>query len=185
MKKLRSILKWALLIWGAISLIGILILLCSTAYYGFGPGNSDKIGKASEKDVRFVLNWCRLGDARIEKVLHSHESARSFTGDHLDAYAIKVKNLTISDLKNPESDFDGGWIRCDKLDPIISGAVKLVSGFAKSDQLDWFPQESDLLSDRYYIWIWSIGLQGRRPGSAKIIFAHPESGVLYYSSVKI
>ena len=36
------------------------------------------------------MNWCGLGDNRVEKVLHSHVSARSLTGDHLDAYAIKI-----------------------------------------------------------------------------------------------
>ena len=184
MIKISTIFKWAFLVWGTVSLIGLLVCLSILAY-NLGPGNSDKTEQASESDVRFVLNWCRIGDTRTEKVLHSYESARSFTGDHLDAYVIKVKDLKISDLKEADSNFDGGWIRGDRLEPIILEAVQLVSGFTTSDKLDWFPDGSALSSEKYYIWVWSVGLQGRRPGSAKIIFANPESGIIYYASVKM
>ena len=174
------------MIWGALSFIGALTVLVIAGYgiRSFGVTEDDKTDKASAADVRFVLNWCQIGDARTEKVLHSYESSRSFTGDHVDAYAIKVKDLVIDDLKSAKSDFDGGWIRCDKLSPVFVEATKLVSSFTSIEKLPWFPSESDLLSDQYYIWVWSIYMHGQRPTSAEIIYAHPGSGTIYYSSVK-
>ena len=50
----------------------------------------------------------------------------------------------------------------------------------------WGATKSDLLYKKYYICVWSIGLQGRRSSSAKIIFANPETDTLfYYTRVKI
>jgi hypothetical protein len=36
--------------------------------YQLGPGNRDTSESADKHDVRFVLNWCQLGDERIEEV---------------------------------------------------------------------------------------------------------------------
>ena len=174
------------MVWGAVSLIGLLVVALIGAYSmrNFGVTESDKTDKASKEDVRFILNWCRIGDSRTDEVLHSYESSRSFTGDHVDLYAIKVRDLSIVDLKAPSSDADGGWLRCDKLSPVFVDAVRLVSGFSRSDDRLWFPEEADLLSGKYYIWVWSVYLHGQRASSAQIIFANPETSTLYYSSVK-
>jgi hypothetical protein len=106
--------RWILLVWGGLSLIG---LLGFAAFVGYrlGPGNRDRNDSASVHDVRFVLNWCELGDQRIEHVIHSHVSARSFTGDHLDAYAIKISHVDIAELTSKANDFGSRWYRGDQL----------------------------------------------------------------------
>ena len=61
MRKLIPFLKWFLLIWGGLSLVGAIGIGGFFAYQ-LGPGNIDNNDSASKKDVRFVLNWCELGD---------------------------------------------------------------------------------------------------------------------------
>src|SRR5437899_139590 len=95
--RVPAVAKWILLIWGAVSLVGVLSIGAVVAYQ-FRFGNRDKDDSASPRDVRFVLNWCRLGDSRIEQVVHSHVSARSLTGDHLDVYAIKISHINVGEL---------------------------------------------------------------------------------------
>ena len=146
--------------------------------------NGHEINHAKQHDVRFVLNWCNLGEARTETVVHSYVSPRSFTGDHVDAYAIKVRNLTTADLPSSPNNFDGGWVRGDQLDPVTREAVRLAAGFTRSTELAWFPPEDQLTSSRYYVWVWRIVIHGRRPTSAQLIFARPEDSMLFYSSVK-
>lgn len=90
MKRIIPVLKWFLLVWGGISFVGAAVI-GAFFIYKLGPGNVDKVDSATAKDVRFVLNWSNLGDERIEKVIHSYISARSLTGDHLDAYAILIR----------------------------------------------------------------------------------------------
>lgn len=183
--KLRSILKWFFLIWGVLSFV---LLVLATGLFLFrlsniGGVSAPKVGLATAEDVRFVLNWCRLGDARTEKVVNSYVSPRSFTGDHVDAYAIKVRNLTLTDLSVAESSSDGGWVRCDQLDPISREAVRLATGMSSSE-VPWFPNAQELESPRYYLWIWSISIHGRSPIAAQLIFARPDDSMIFYSSVK-
>ena len=64
-------------------------------------GNRDKTEFALKKDVQFVLNRCGLSDKQIIEVIHSHESARSFTGDHIDLYAIKTSDLSTEEVTKP------------------------------------------------------------------------------------
>ncbi len=71
MKTLLRIAKSIILIWGGISLLGVFIFAGSVAYQVYFRNKSDV---ATSRDVRFVLNWCRLGDERIEKILDSYES---------------------------------------------------------------------------------------------------------------
>ena len=120
--------KWLLLIWGGLSLVGVLAV---TAYvvFSIGQGNRDKDGSASQHDVRYVLNWCQLGDQRIEKVIQSHVSTRSFTGDHLDAYAIKISQVDLAELTASTNDFSGRWYRCDQLPKVLEDAVAFASGW--------------------------------------------------------
>ncbi|HIP37931.1 MAG TPA: hypothetical protein EYG88_00790 [Desulfocapsa sulfexigens] len=63
--------------------------------YQFGPGKVST-RTASKYDIRFVLNWCGLGEERAEEVLNSYISASSFGGDHIDAHAIRVSHVELS-----------------------------------------------------------------------------------------
>lgn len=168
-----------LTIWGWISLIGVLLLV---GYLGYSItfGNTDSEDSASKSDVRFVLNWSELGDERIEKVIKSYESARSFTGDHLDAYAIKITDVSISELSNTRT---GTWHQVDSLPEILDDAVSLIGGWQY--EIPWFPSEEKLRNDGFYVYPWSIYCHGVKPRSAQLIFLKPDEKMVYYISVKM
>jgi hypothetical protein len=63
--------------------------------YQFGPGSKDRIGFASKKDVQFILIRGGIGAERFEKIVKSYSASRSFTGDHLDAFAFKINNISV------------------------------------------------------------------------------------------
>ncbi len=161
----------------------ILGIVAYTVFY-FTLGNTDKYDIASKHDVRFVLNWCELGDERIESVVHSYTSRRSFTGDHLDAYAIKITGVSVAELDNPKHDYIK-WTRGDELEGILKQAVDLVSSFASLDKLSWFPSKKALSSTEIYVNPGSILLHGERVTSANLIFAIPAENMIYYASIKI
>jgi len=178
MKRILKIGKWILLVWGGLSLIGTVAIVGMIAY-GIGVGNRTKIDKASPQDVRFVLNWCNLGDNRIEKVLHSHVSARSlFTGDHLDAYAIKITDVTIEELTTNSDKLRQRWYRGDQLPKVLDDAVSFVGGWLH--EIDWFPTEAELRSDEIYVYPWSIYCHGVIPSAAKIIFVRPKDKMVFF-----
>ena len=175
--RILAIARWGLLIWGALSLVGV-IIVASMAAYQLGPGNRDKADSASAHDVRFVLNWCELGDQRIEKVLHSHVSSRSFTGDHLDAYAIKISHVELAELTKETDDFRGRWYRGDQLPKVLDDAVGFVGGWLH--ELPWFPSEEQLRSSEFYVYSWSIYCHGVRPTAAELIFIRPSDQMVFY-----
>jgi len=181
MKRILKIGKWILLVWGGLSLIGAVAIVGMIAYR-VGVGNRTKTDKKSSHDVRFVLNWCNLGDNRIEKVIHSHVSARSFTGDHLDAYAIKITNVTVEELTANTDEFSGRWYRGDQLPKVLDNAVSFVGGWLH--EIDWFPTEVELRSCEIYIYPWSIYCHGIRPSSAEIIFVRPKDKMVFFFSGK-
>ncbi|MVF14911.1 hypothetical protein FT643_22505 [Ketobacter sp. MCCC 1A13808] len=174
MKHLKTILA----IWGG--LVGIGLIVCIT-YYGYRLtlGNSTDNNSATKDDVRFVLNWCELGDERIQSVPHSYESPRSFTGDHFDAYEILTTNISIDELLNPEV-----WTRGDKLEGVKKEGVKLISMLSQLDNLEWFPGDKILLSSEIFVYSWSVLFHGERAIAAKMIFVKPSENKVFYASVK-
>jgi len=183
MRKLLPILKWILLIWGGLSLVGA-IGLGGFFAYKLGPGDIEKIDSASKKDVRFVLNWCELGDERIEKVTHSYVSSRSFTGDHLDAYAIQISQVSIAELTAKKDNCHGCWYRGDEVSGVLDDAVDFLAGWLNSGEIPWFPGEEELRSDGYFVFPWSIYCHGVRPTAAKLIFIRPSDKMIFYFSGK-
>lgn len=183
-KRIWPLVNWLLIVWGAVSLIAVLIAGISIArrFSGYestlGSSNVDSSAKASKQDVRFVLNWCRLGDSRIEEVIHSYQSARSFTGDHLDAHAIRITNVSTDELV--ADDFGGGWVRCDKAQGVLKDALDFVTSWAGGDETPWFPPAEQLKSADFYVYSWSIYCHGTRPSAAELIFVHPASKMVYY-----
>lgn len=179
-KHILPILRWLLLVWGGVSLAGVLAIVAFIAFK-VTPGKSDS---ASRDDVRFVLNWCRLGENRIEKVVHSHVSARSLTGDHLDAYAIKISHVDLAELVKPTRDFDTRWHRGDQLPKVLDDAVGFVGGWLGRKELSWFPREVELRSSEFYVYPWSIYCHGVRPTAAQLIFIRPADNMVFYFGVK-
>lgn len=184
MKKLSRIVKWVLLVWGALSLAAVLVMAGLLAY-SLASASRDHADHLDEADVRFVMNWCGLRPERIERLVHSFESNRSFTGDHWDGYAIKVRDLNLVDLKEPASDHDRGWIPGDMVDPVVADAIGLLTGFADAESQTWFPGAEELRSSSYRVYVSRIVIQGRQVDAAEIIFANPETGMLYYGSCSI
>jgi hypothetical protein len=183
-ERILKISKIALMIWGAISLIGIIIIALLFFYpEGLGSGNEIVTDKATKEDVKFILNWCELGDERIEKVLKSSVSPRSFTGDHLDAYSIKISHIDISELKQKEDMRAGQWYRGDSLPKILDDAIEFIGGF--QHETPWFPTEKNIRTSDYYIYPWSIYCHGVIPRSAQIIIVKPTEKIVYYISVSI
>ena len=181
MKRLPGVIKLLLIVWGALTLAAAIGL---TAFLAFklGPGNAPKIDKASPDDVRFVLNWCELGDHRIERMVHSYESARSITGDHLDVYAIKIKEVELAELTKKRNPSGREWFRGDQPNAVLDDAVSFVSGFMILDAVAWFPILDQLRSGSIYIYPWQIILNGTRVRSAQIIFVNPADKMVYYVS---
>ena len=179
MKYIRVI----LLAWGALSGVAVLAI-GSYLFYQYSYGNTNKSDQAKIEEVRFVLNWANLGDDRIESVKHSYTSSRSLTGDHLDAYAIQITKVELSELKTKER---GGqkWTQGDQANGVLKESIELVSSFVNSDKLNWFPSEEKLLSNKVHITSWSILLHDERVTAAKLTFVFPEKKMVYYASVAI
>jgi hypothetical protein len=133
--------------------------------------------------VRFVLNWCNLGDERIEKVLKSLESPVSFTGDYLDAYQIKISQIDIKELKTNDNFGLGQWYRGDSLPQLLNEAVSFISGF--QHEITWFPLEDEIKTSNFYIYPWSISCHGVKPDAAKLIIIKPSDKIVYFIGVKI
>ncbi len=167
------------MICGAISLV-VAIAIVSFVAYSVGPGNRSRIDSASPQDVAFVLNWCGLGAERTEKVVNSYVSGRSLTGDHLDAYAIKIKNVSIEELTARKKEFDDGWYRGDQLPEVLDDAVAFVGPWLVSGEIPWFPTEKALRSSDFYVYSWSIVFHGLRPSAAELIFVRPSDKMVFY-----
>ena len=173
MKKTLQVLKWILIVWGAISAVGA-ITLGGFLAYSFSAGNRDMAGHAEKQDVRFVLNWCRLGDERIKEVIESYQSSRSFTGDHLDAYAIKISHVDESELQTED------WHRLDQVSGVYKDAIDFMAMWLGRDEISWFPKIEEIRSDRYYIYLWSVDFHGGRPDATSLILVRPEDNMVFH-----
>lgn len=170
--------KIALIIWGGLSLLAVLVI-GSLIVFQFSVGNTDDSRPASFKDVRFVLNWCDLGDDRIREVTHSFQSARSFTGDHLDGHAIRVSHLEVDELVSTNS---RGWLRCDELEGVSKMAIDYVTMWLGSGEMEWFPGAERLKTSEFFVYIWSLDLSGTSPDAVQLILAQPSENMVYYVS---
>jgi hypothetical protein len=171
MKRIRSIIKWLLIIWGAVSAFGVITIVGIIAYHAT-IGNRDVTEKADKRDVRFVLNWCSLGDERIDSVIQSYQSSRSFTGDHLDAYSIKISHVALDELQTDD------WQRADIATGVYKEAIDFMSGWLH--EIPWFPSMDDIRSQKYYIYLWRIDFHGKTPDAASIILIRPEDNMVFY-----
>jgi hypothetical protein len=175
--RLLSILRWSLLVWGAISLLAVV----AAAFFTLGPGNRDSVGKADVDDVRFVLNWSGLGEGRAERVVNSYQSARSPGGDYLDAYAIKITHVEVAELLALDQNGQQKWYRGDKLPPVVDSAVEFSASWG---ELTWFPPLAELRSSKMYVLAWSITFHGTTPSASELIFVRPADNMVFYVGSK-
>ncbi|GHT44449.1 hypothetical protein FACS189454_01860 [Planctomycetales bacterium] len=182
MNRVLQIIQLLLTIWGGISLVGIGVL-AGYILYLWTLENKTVVDKATKSDVTFVLNWCELGDQRIDKVLNSYVSARSFTGDHLDAYAIKITDVTVDELINNKHNKAGLWYRGDNLPPVLDDAVSFISGW--SEKPAWFPTKNSIRTQDFYVYPRSIHYHEIKPTAAFLIFIKPAEKTVYYIEAEI
>ena len=183
MKMHWSIVKWLLIGWGIVCLIG-LIVIGGTIGYLIGPGNVAVSDSATKQDVRFVLNECQLGDERIEEVVHSYQSTRGFSGTHLETYLIKISHVDPSELTR--DNFGYGWFRCDELDGVLKEAVNFATGRIQQYKIGWwFLTEEELGSSEVFVYPQSIYCHGTQPSAAKLIFVKPKNKMVFYMSARL
>ena len=183
MKKVKTIAKWFFLIFGVVSFIGA-VALGGILVYSIGPGNKNRSEFASKKDVRFILNRCNLGDKQVEEVVHSYESSRSFTGDHLDAYALRISDISIDELTTEADCPRSHWCRSDKATGIVADALDFMQGWVPSDEASWFPSMEQIRTDQFYAYTLGIYYPGNKPNSVSLILINPKSKMVYYFSGK-
>jgi hypothetical protein len=182
MKKIWPVFRWIFVAWGALTLLGTLIFGCIIGYSLIS--NSQSSGKtASKRDVRYVLNWCGLGDQRIEEVMHSYVSSRSFTGDHLDAHAIRISHVDLSELTRKD-DSQKIWYRCDQVDGLMEDTLVFVRGWLGAE-IPWFPSYEELRSGDMYVYPWSIYTHGTKPSAVELIFIRPKDNMIFYFGCKM
>lgn len=182
-KNILKVLQWVLMALGGIALtaiVGIIIFLSLR----IGPGNRTRIDTASTRDVRFVLNWCELGEGRIEKVVHSYVSKRSLTGDHLDTYAIKISHVSLAELSKLDINPRAHWYRGDQLPKVLDDAVKFSGMWFTKKEIAWFPSETEIRSNKYFVYPWKIEYFGMEPSWAQLIFIRPSDNMIFYFSAK-
>jgi hypothetical protein len=106
------------------------------------------------------------------------------TGDHLDAYAIKIKNISIEELTLKKDVKTNHWYRGDKLPKVLDDGVSFVGIFLNSGEIPWFPKESELRSAEVYVYPWSMYFHGLQPTSSELIFIRPKDKMVFYFSGK-
>jgi len=177
-----SILKWFLIGWGAVSFLLVAAFIVLTAYDMFIDSRTTK-DTASIRDVRFFVGG-NLAHAQVEKIVHSYRSDRSFTGDHLDAYAVKMSNLSADQLTASTPSSSEHWYRGDEpLPKVLDDAVSFVE--AGHSEVPWFPMEPEVRSKTFYICPVEIYSYGLKLISAGLILVRPADGMAFYIELKV
>jgi hypothetical protein len=181
--RILVVLRKLLIFWGALSIAAVLGFGALIGYQLY-VGSKGRMNLASIRDVSFVLNWCGLGADRIDAVVNSYVSAQSFNGDHLDAYAIKIARLELAELSATDNSGTLRWYRGDELPPVVSDAVEFAGAWGSSEEIAWFPKESELRSADFYVYPVSIYTHGVRPTAAQLVFARPSDKMVFYFGSK-
>ena len=171
---------------GAIALVALvaLVALNYRQFFGLMGVHKPEVDQLPPKRAMFVLNWGNIGDkAKIEKIIHSYESHRSLTGDHVDAYCIKIDGFPDS-AWSKEKGVPQEWLQGPVTERILKEAVELSCSAAESDGLKWFPRASEINSDRYYLSFWQIVLHNQFPTAVQLIAYDRKEKLLYYLSFK-
>lgn len=177
MKQTAAILKRALMIWGAVSLLGMIIFF-GTVGYQLGIKNA-KV-EDDDQDVRFVHEWFGLGHDRDAQIVHSHNPTGSWSGDYEKAFAIKLVDLDESEIVQRH-----GVSRGDELTATIRGAVEFVTDFTDDGRMPWFPKTDEILSKEYFVYPVRMVHQGTYPDAVHILFIRPADKMAFFAAVKI
>jgi hypothetical protein len=182
-QRLLKILGIALQIIGALALIGIIafaVVVVLPWFWLSGP----KINHVTPDKAIFVLNWGQIGDkSKIQRVVHSYESPRSFTGDGVDAYCLQIDRFPEEVLRIDDSGRQG-WIKPPINDAILLEALKTATMMAHADNLAWFPSVELLNSNRFYLNFWTIVAHNNMVTTVQLIAYDREERKIYYANAK-
>ncbi|GAA5171286.1 hypothetical protein [Viridibacterium curvum] len=160
-------------IFGALSLAAVIAALGYLTYAI--ASNVDRENVATKRSVAFVLNWGGLSTSQEYKVLSSFESARSFTGDHLDHYCIQISNFSPSDNEKEN------WQQVSSLgSPAKEAAIEAQKNGNASE---CFARDITN-SDKTLAYVWSATLHSSRITAYDIILFDPQTKRLLYVSDK-
>ena len=172
----RSVMKGlriGLEVLGAAALSAIVVFGISVVY----SGSKDRINKASRKDVAFVLNLAGVPTDQNYRVVSSYESARSFTGDHLDYFCIDLPRFEIADRQKDD------WHSGPESNPLMVEALKLaLDGVHQRDNC--IPAVQNANSPAMQIMFPQVVLRNGHATAADIILHDSQTRMLYYVSFK-
>jgi hypothetical protein len=161
----------------ALAAIGVLALgavaIAAIAMYR-NSGGADRRDAATGSDSLFILNWAGVPTKQNFAVSHSFQSARSFTGDHVDGYCITLENAPI----------DAEWRSPSALERPFLEAVTFGLDFAKRD-LSCLPSSADLSNRKILIKPFSLHFNSGQPGAGEIILIDPATKELFFVSFKV
>ncbi|MGX9727648.1 MAG: hypothetical protein ACTFAK_10125 [Candidatus Electronema sp. VV] len=181
MKKPWLLAKWAFIAYALVCTLVMTTFIVAISYKIL-IGNRGSDAPASKKDAERIMNWCGLDKNRVDEVLHSHISARSFSGDYLDAHAIRLSSLEEHELlKNETAD---GWFRCDQASGVLKDALDFAAAWVPSSEVPWFPSEKEVRSKEMYVKSWTLRYDGSMLSEAVLIFVRPRDKMLFFVSVK-
>lgn len=178
--RLGSAVRTALAIWGACCL-AVVVVLASHVVHALATFGAPRLDRAEADDVRFVLNWCELGDERIAEVVHSYESRTPLIADHLVAYAIRTTELDSRELDGSLPNQSGRprlWRRGDRLDTLSADAIDFA---VPTHEVPWFPTRDELKSQRYFVYRHRVSVS-HGVDFAMLIFARPADRMVFYVS---
>jgi hypothetical protein len=169
--------KWlrvALEIIGAVSLLAVVVLGARIVY----SNSSDRVDKASRKDVAFILNWSGLSPDQDYKIISSYESSRSFTGDHLDYFCIQLPEFKVAESAKDE------WHDGPEKDPLLADALQLAINDAHQHGGGCIPSLEEASSTAIKLMFTQVLLRSRQATVADITLYDPQKKRLYYVSFK-
>jgi hypothetical protein len=165
-------LKLALEIIGAVSLL-LAIIVGVTIYKNL----SDRRNRATNRDVRYVLNWGGISTKQHYHVIASYQSSRNLTGDHLDYYCIQLSDVSVAEFAKDE------WHNGPELNPILVDALNL--GLSDAHRYaNCMPSEQEANSPEMKINFVSVVLDSKEATAADILLLDPASRRLYFISYK-
>jgi len=144
-----------------------------------------RIDRITPSKAMFVLHWSNIGDkAKIEKILHSFESPRSFTGDHADFYSLKIDKFPEPILQLNDKEPVKYWIEGPVNNSILKDAIDAVCVGASSESVAWFPQPTEINSNRFYLSFNTVVIHNQYPTAVQLIAYDRKEKILYYASIK-
>lgn len=166
------------MIWGAISLLFVIIFYATLAFQ-LSHRNA-KVDEKDDQDVYFVTEYFGLHHHEPVKLEHSYKSTGSWAGDYMKIFAIKIAHIEESEIGQMQ-----GWVRGDKLLPTIRGSVKFITNFTDRDELRWFPTSEQIFSSAYYVYPVRMVLYGTQPDSVRIMVVRPSDKMVFFAALKI